>query len=245
MIYRYSAINTAYQCLRKYQLQYLEGIQPEGESGDMAFGSAIHYALYTHFDSKKDDVLGDVSPIEVFNTIWEMSKEKEMKYARQGWAELREQGEIFIERFIKLRAKDAKPEYLEKEMQFFIGNHKFSGTADVIGKYKDVPSVIDFKTSAYAYDKRKLKTNEQMYIYAHAAKQVLNYEAQQLVYVVFVKNPAPRIQVITIPLTQTKLNSMIDNVRAMADDLAQRKYFPMNRNSCLNCNMYKHCYGDE
>lgn len=246
--FRYSIIDTSYRCLRKVDLQYFQDIKPEGESADLHFGTGLHSALSAAFS--QDDALGKVDPKDLFNQQWGTMKARPLKYSRGSWEDMQEHGEVFLEKFLRLHQKKFTPLYVEKEIKFKVGNYDFSGTPDFIGHVDGTLSIVDWKTAAYPYHKEKLELNEQMYLYAHAAKQAYGIDIKQLVYVVFVKNVDHRIQTIKVTLTEAKLKSMIDNVVAQCDLITHAKAtntLPMNRASCMmgerKCEYYGRCYG--
>ncbi len=155
-------------------------------------------------------------------------------------------GGVFASKFFRLHEKHYDPTYLERSIDFNVGKYNFNGTPDFIGLYDNVESLIDFKTSAMAYDKDKLLVNEQLYLYAHAANTVLGCDIKQIVYTVFVKDKQRRIQTIVHSLDQNKLQKMLENVENQCNLLSSITVFPKNRNSCLmsgrKCEFYNKCY---
>lgn len=237
MKFRYSAINTAYDCLQKYKLTYIDGLAQEGNSGDIRFGTGIHLALKAHFE--------DSDPQAQFEMYWNSLKNETLEYTQFNHEELGEMGKVFISRFVKMHAKKFRPFKIEETIEMPIGEHVLQGTPDFIGEYEGIPSVVDWKTSARVYNRRKIITNEQMYGYAAMAKHNYNYDVKQLVYIVFIKSEE-RIQTIKYSLTPEKLSSMLSNVDMMMRDIATRTEFPKNRNSCTFCPFFDICYkGDK
>lgn len=235
MTFRYSAINTAYTCYLKYKRIYIDGEKADYESGDVAFGSALHRALHAHF--KKQD------PELDFDMAWGAQRAKPYLYTRFNWEQLREMGLKFISRWVRLHAKKYEPFKVEENITTRLSGFMFQGTPDYVGLYQGVPSVVDFKTSAKEYDKKKIITNEQMYLYAYMVKEVFNYDVKALAYVVFIKGDEPRIQTnVKIDLDEKLLQRHMDNVKLMCEDLSQRTKFPMNKNSCNFCEFFNKCY---
>jgi hypothetical protein len=234
MNFRYSAINTAYQCYKRYEIEYIEG-RRSPPSSEMEFGTALHLALSSYLESKDAEFA-----LMNFNNYWNTCQG--MQFRRDTWEQLKDKAEVLFTRWVRLHSKKYEPVYIEQQIDFTVGKHKFSGTPDYVGSYDGVPSVVDFKTASTIYDAKKIIINEQMPLYAHAVAQKYDYKAQQLVYVVFVKNPEPRIQVLTRQITPEQIEKALDNVILMCDDLSTRERFPMNRNSCMYCSHYKSCY---
>lgn len=238
MIYRYSSIQTALSCLYRYKLENIDRVTIPETSGDMYFGKAIHSAISAHF--REEDAL------EYFNFYFSLAKEKSLNYTRYSLDQLLNIGQIMISRWVRLHAKKYKPYKFEERVKYKIGSYDFEGTPDFIGEYEGIPSIVDFKTSAKEYNRTKIITNEQLYLYAEAARQVYGYKAKQLAYTVFLKDEKPRIQTnIKLELTDRKQEDMISNIELVVKDLETRKEFPKNRNSCGYCPHFKTCYGDK
>lgn len=235
--FHYSEINTAYTCLQKYKYIYVDKLRSDTASADLHFGSAMHLGLKAYLEGS--------DPIATFDMYWNSIKNEQMRYTSKDWAQLQEMGKLFLTRWIKRESKYYKSMYVEKMLQAPLGQYLLEGTPDFIGEFDGNLAIVDWKTSAREYDKKKLKTNEQMYMYAYMASKQLNINVKKLVYCVFIKLPEPRIQTIEIDLTQEKLKDMIDNIALMCEDLSKRTSYPKNRNSCGYCEFYSNCYGDK
>lgn len=234
-MFRYSAINTAYSCLKKYELEYLLNERPDIKSGDMLFGTGIHLGIQSHFEGN--------DAVAQFEQFWATVSPKEYTFGRFDHDKLSDMGAKFLARWVRLHAKKFEPFRVEHSFKTKIGKHEFTGTPDFVGLYKGVPSIVDFKTSGTVYDKRKVLVNEQMPIYQYAVNKEWAYEAKQLVYMVFVKSEE-RIQEIITPVTDKLIKEAVDNVEMMCDDLSMRATFPKNKNSCLYCPHFKRCHNE-
>lgn len=238
--YWYSKLSDSRQCLHKYERKHILKEKEPGElSSDLEFGTAMHLSI--------NDILLGGDGLAIFSLYWESLQGKELAYGRLDWKQLRSCGEVLLSRFKRLHAKHFKPYQMEERLFATLGPHKFEGTPDFLGSYKDVPSVVDFKTAGYRYDKKKLLCDEQMPLYALLAEKH-GYQAKQIVYVVLIKHPdAPSIQVIKRDLTSTVLSSTLQNVVATCDDLEGRKSFPRNTSSCIRgtivCPFFEKCWG--
>ena len=238
----YSMISTAYKCHRMYKLQHIDKIREEGPgSSALEFGTAMHTALQASLEG--------ANSLDVFNLYWNLVKDKDVKYFRHNWQMLADMAETFLARFERLHAKHFEIERpMEQRLYGTLNGFKVEGTPDFVGKYKGIPSILDFKTSAIAYTKDRIVCNEQMHMYAHLAKQQLDYKPKQIVYIVFAKD-STRIQTQVRELKTEEHKGMLDNITKMCEDIKQRTVWPMNRNSCLakgvyRCSFWDHCYGD-
>ncbi len=239
----YSAIDTAYKCPERYNLQYLKKIpQPGPESGDLHFGTAFHAAINACLDGG--------NPLDVFTMYWESIRQNSaIQYGRLNWEQLQSSAEALLSRFERLHAKNFEPVQMEERLYGTLGSLKIEGTPDFVGMYKGVPSIVDFKTSKDAYPKEKIQVNEQNWVYAHLAKQQLKFEAKQVIYIVFCKVER-RIQVLKYPITAEKLESMLGNVKLMGTQLVKTKEFTRNKQSCVStsgytCPYFTTCYQDD
>lgn len=234
----YSMLNTANYCYRKYKYLFIDQLKPTiPKSIDLEFGTAIHTAIEAAFEGE--------DALEVFTTYWDSVNPKEVTSNRYNWKALKEIGEILIPRFVDRHLKYFKPEIIEERMYGELEGIPIEGTADFIGRYKGRISLVDFKTSNYAYPKHKISINEQMFLYSELYRQNYGKLPTQIVYIVFCK-AQKRIQTITLKLEESKLLEMIHNVKEMCKDIKTRSLFPANRTSCMmgqsKCEFFDHCY---
>lgn len=237
----HSKLADAQFCLRKYALKYIQKVEiPEVLSADMEFGQAMHMGL--------EDILKGGDGQLIFTMYWESRRNGGLEYGRLDHDTLKNIGEVLLARFKRLHAKHYEPLHLEQRIYTNLEEHAFEGTPDFLGKYKGRNAVVDFKTSGYKYDKRRVISDSQMPTYAGLAKKELGFEAEIVVYVVFVKDPkAPSIQVIERELTNESTYDILNNVTEICDDLTSRKTFPMNTGSCIRgtlvCPYFEVCHG--
>ena len=246
--YSYSQLQAAYKCNRYYKLLYIDKLDPGGqESADLVFGSSFHHAL-------EEYLLHGNDPIEAFHIYWDTEKDK-VNYGRYNKLHLEEVAAILLDRFVRLHAKKITVTSMEQRLYgtYGVGTNtvKLEGTPDVVGLYKDIPSIIDFKTAAYRYDKDLITVNPQMYLYAHLAQQN-GFKVEQVVYQVFIKSKEPSIQVLTAPIKYDEMNKMLDNVMIQCKELDKKKEsgeWSYNPASCIQgqrkCEFFDHCWGNK
>jgi hypothetical protein len=240
----FSKVQAARKCLRYYKLTQLDGIKQDGpQSADLEFGTAMHLGINGILKADPD-----IDGVELFNLYWGSVESTPMEFSRLKWADLRACGNTLLERFKRLHAKHFEPFRMEERIFTQVGRHSFEGTPDFVGKYKGIPSVVDFKTSAMRYPKERIVSDDQIPIYAHLAEKDWDYPTQQGVYVVLIKDPKePSIQVLTTALTKDTITYSISNVTEEIDDLAVRTTFPKNPTACMRgtylCPMFQRCHG--
>jgi CRISPR/Cas system-associated exonuclease Cas4 (RecB family) len=220
--------------MAKYKLTYIDGLGKDQSSLDLEFGTAMHLGIKAAFDGE--------DPILTFNMYWSSIESKGLRQSRYSWEQLKFQGESFLDRFMKLHFKKFKPVKIEEQFKIEVAGFPFEGTADFIGLYDGVPSVFDWKTSGARYKHSKLLKNHQLWIYSKAAREVFNFEPQQIGYKVFVKSQES-IQTLVHPFSEEKLKSMMTDIESMVKDLSTRQNWPRSPN-CF-CNFPEICFKGE
>lgn len=246
--YNYSAISTYRRCQKLYQHVYVDKLKPEvGPSGDLKFGSAIHIACQSYLEG--DD------GIKAFNVFWDMERSNPNQYGRYGWADLKNQGEILLDKFERFHLKKFKVYQTEQRLYGQYLDISLEGTPDFLGEFEGKKSVVDFKTSGSNYHKDKIKVAEQLMLYAYLALTSQHYKVDQLVYFVFVKGPKPSIQTPIIldvrsPLRNRPFAFEIEDVYHTVKEITQaqdKNLFAKNRASCImgsmTCDFFKRCHG--
>lgn len=236
MIHRYSTLDTAQRCLRKFKLQYVDQVPTGGiPSIDLEFGTAMHSALQASLE-------GD-NATEAFRVYWESVRSP---FTPSNANRLQSIAGEFIRKFEKMHLKHFAPGALiEREMNCKIKGLDFSGTADYIGGYQGRHTVLDFKTSYAAYTREKILSNPQMPLYAIMSEALGGPRVEQIVYLVFVKSTGS-IQTVIEPLTEAMRERAMETCLLMAQDLETRNTWPTNYNSCKIgssvCPYFKTCW---
>jgi hypothetical protein len=236
----YSSYSTALQCLRKYKYLYIDKLSPPQASGDLAFGSAIHLALNAVLLGENGD--------EVFELYWEVEKTKPLEYSRYLWADLKDLGLNFISKFKRAHAKDFEPVFMEKRLYANYGNIALEGTVDFAGLYRGIPSIVDFKTTAWAYDKEKTDVALQLYLYSYLA-EANGFQSTQLVYFPLVKGSGTIQKPLILTLSHDRRKKALDQLTEYVSMVNKQDSYPENWNSCIigksKCPFWNKCHGDK
>jgi hypothetical protein len=228
--FRYSTVSDFYKCGAYYKWKHVDGLDDGlGKSMDLCFGTAIHLAIQDLFEG------GD--GLDIFNVFWVMQRDKGLESSRLDWTALHVLGHQLIEIFRDEHMHKFQPSsdefgngelLIEQKMLGTIGAHKFSGTADFIGTFRQtktsdpVLALVDWKTSALPYDSYKLQCNEQIYGYVELAKQDLGIDLSHGVYGVAVKDPKnPRWQFKVAAITPAKKAAMLANIARACDQIEE------------------------
>lgn len=240
--FSFSALSDYLTCPKLYKLKHLDKALLEDKSLDTECGTALHLGV-------NDILSGEGDGTEVALMYWDSLKHEELKKFSYDADQLRRCLEVWLAKFTKFYAKDFEPVAMEQRMYGQIGGHPYQGTADFVGKYKGVPSIVDFKTSSQRYDKRKVVTDDQMPGYDKLARDCIGFNAEQKVYLVFVKDRnEPSIQKPIIrELTEYERSSTIERMKAQMDDVQSRSNWYQNTRSCLRgsitCPAFEKCHG--
>lgn len=226
MIFRYSTISDAHQCLRKYYEKHVAKSVKDEKSLDLEYGTAIHLAIKAHYSG--------LDARSVFKAYWEPLAKQSLSYSRYTHSELWELGEKHIDRFVKKYSDQFKPIEFEKQMSMKMGEQMYQGTLDMLCMYEGKVTLVDWKTSGYLYKMSKLTSSEQIYGYVALAEAELGVVVEQVMYFVFVKASGNIQTNIRLPLTREKLSQMVNNIQLMVSDLSTRTTWPMNP-GCSRC----------
>jgi hypothetical protein len=241
-LFNYSSLSAAYQCQQYYKYTYIDGLKTP-QNGDLAFGSAVHFAV-------EQSLMNEEDPVADFQVYWENVKKQDLKYGRYKHDDLSNMGEIFVSRFHNKYRKRIEPRLVEQELH----TDTFRGTPDCVGEYEGVMSVIDFKTSSTRYNASRAFLSEQMHLYAHLAKETQGIDVKQLVYVVFLKsNTSPIIQVVSEEFNAEHAKRLLDNTKLQRDDLLKKEVdntpFSRNLSNCIHgefkCHFYDKCWKEK
>ncbi len=229
--FNYSAINTYRKCPTYWQFTYLHKTDDGANlSGDMAYGRALHLGLYQL-------ILGE-DGLAIFLAYWDRYLgNEEMNYTRFGWAELREIGFETLKRFKRLYVKKFEVVQMETRLHGKLGDLSIEGTPDFVGRYMGIPVILDFKTARMHYSQMTVRISEQLYLYAELAKQNLKFQAEELIYLVFVKNLDPAIQTVKEAFRESTSAGLLLEFKMAATSMLSNQetgVYPKNLTNCIS-----------
>ena len=208
------------------------------ESGDLAFGSALHSAI--------NGVLTGQNGEELFEIYWNSYQDKEIVYGRFKWAELKELGLKFLSKFSRLHSGKYSVSRAEQRLYGEYRGVKFEGTPDFLGLYGGKPSLRDFKTSGYNYPKEKEDTALQLYLYAYLAVSAADFYPETLGYDVFNKGTGS-IQTMTWDYDKYTMFKYLDDMVDYCEMIDKQTHYAKNPNACvmgsIKCSMFDQCWG--
>jgi hypothetical protein len=235
----YSAFSTALVCLKKFHLLYVDRIGSI-KSPEMSFGSALHLGI--------ESLLKGENGQEIFKIYWQSIEGDFEEWGRYSHKEMARMGQVFLDKFEKGHLKHFKVHTMEKRLYSNYKGMKLEGTLDYCGDYKGIATVMDWKTSAYPYEKEKALTSLQLNLYAYLAIKELDYTPKQLGYTPFVKNSGSIQGPLLVDFSEKHMLELLDGMleyAAMFEKMGSIK----NPNSCVIgsrvCEMYSVCWEKE
>lgn len=238
----YSKINDYRTCPTLYKVKHIDGVKLDSRSLDMEFGTAIHLAV--------NDILLGNEGVELFDLYWDSIKNEDLPKSRFDWKCLQYNAHKLLPRFARLHAKHFLPHAMEERIFTEFKGHLVEGTPDFLGDYKNIPSIVDFKTAGARYDEKKIIAEDQLSSYAAMAIKKLGYTPKQRVYVVFIKHYTdPSIQILKSPLTDDAILCITNNMTDTIEEIKSRTVFTRNVSNCVRGNMicpnFAGCWGTE
>lgn len=221
----FSNFSTALSCLQKYKLQVIDKIVVPGlESGDMAFGTAVHLGVHAAITGGNGE--------EVFQIYWETQKTKDLSYTRFDWYNLSEIGATFLRKFKERHASRYVVTEAEQRLKAPFYGVMLEGTPDFIGMYDGKRALLDFKTAGYNYHKQKALVSLQLHLYAYLAMEACKFTPEVLGFIVFNKGTGS-IQIQTIPFDLERMNNMLYEMSGYINKINSTTIYPKNYNACI------------
>ncbi len=185
--FSYSALNSFNTCPRKYEYNFILKI-PQPPSGSASFGSSLHntlnefYKLVNQskqanlFEEYKED-LSLKKLLDIYENKWISAGFDSKKHHDT----LKERGREILQKFHEhFRGEVTRIEYLEKGFKLKMGDYTVTGRIDRADKLSDgTLEVIDYK-SGKTKSIKDVDKDQQLMIYALAAKEAFNQPASKL-----------------------------------------------------------------
>lgn len=240
----YSLLRT---CAEKYRLSVIEKI-PQPLNVNFEFGSAMHAGLNTALETKDAE-----AAMDVFQAYWRSVEGKGMEYDRFDHGYLGEMGLKFTSSFTKRLATKMKMIVGEKRMytsftlpEADVGTAYLEGTPDALVEWDGRNVLLDFKTSAYNYEKSKTDISLQLNLYAWLLEQN-GFKVDALAYIVFNKGAGslqtPYIVDYKSDFALTSITDMVHYFNRNVD------HHEKNLNSCIIgkqiCPYFKRCHAKQ
>lgn len=214
-----SAINTFFQCPRKWYYQSVRAPENVVDNRKAFLGSAIHSLIEIYFtrqvDNPTEKQIEDLA-WEIFNTTFDTSLSEYKSTAKKIWAN-------FIA-FEKERLKTwntYKPQFVEEMFEL---NKDLVGIVDFYGDNK----IIDWKTGRFYFLNNDIVRQGNFYRYM---LEKAGYEVEQILFVYLKEN-----KVVRIP---KKSDGWVQEEIAKVRRMIQQGYFPKKPSHLCNYCEYR------
>lgn len=232
----HSRIHRYLQCPEQYRLYYIERLRLRREPASLVFGKLIHEVLASLFRGQGD-------PIAAFEKTWDALRETDLTYGqRESFAKLRSAGRGLLELFLTSdRKRISEIQGVERPFMFAITSLPvpFLGVIDLIADVDGLPTVVDFKTAASAYEPHEAALSDQLTAYYLAAP-----EAVRAALCVLLKTKEPRIAWHFASRRPGQLFELIEKARLVAKAIEAGHFYKRPGKWCGWCDYLPVCLGD-
>jgi RecB family exonuclease len=233
----FSRINRYLLCPEQYRLYYIEHLRPRIQHASLVFGQITHAALAGLFRSRYD-------PVTYFETLWDDLREYDLRFKQnESWEKLKDRGQALLEKFLREELpRLGKISGNEKPFKLDITGlaQPLIGVIDLIAELDKKRTVIDFKTSASAYDDHEVVLSDQLTTY-----QLAEPDAEQVALCVLVKTKEPKIEWHRGQRDATTLTQYLNKVNHVARDISQGRFYKRPGIWCGYCDYLPVCTGDQ
>jgi len=174
----YSQLEAFAQCPLKYKYRYVLGL-PTPPSHVLNFGQTIHRTLR---DFHRYQLVGQEATLEDLLRIYAHQWIGEGYDSETHRQERFNQGQKILERYFSEHTQHlGQPLYLEKKFSLRLNSTTLIGSIDRVETLTGGQvALIDYKTGGSTRDQKEVDRDEQLTIYALAAKEALNLDPQKL-----------------------------------------------------------------
>ena len=232
----HSRINRYLHCPEQYRLYYIENLRPRFPSASLVFGKILHQALAHLFQTGED-------PVQFFLQNWGGAKELDLTYSqRDSWDKLQAAGRVLLEKFLREELpRLGKIQAAEKAFELDITtlDLPFVGFIDLIAEVDGKHTLVDFKTSASAYQDHEVAMSDQLTAY-----QLAEPEAEQAALCVLIKTKEPKIEWQVASRTSDQLVEYVSKARLIAHEISSDHFYKRPGKWCAWCDYLPVCLGD-
>jgi len=235
----YSRINRYLHCPEQYRLYYIENLRPKKPAASLVFGKIIHEALAVLFRNEAD-------PVMHFLEQWKLPEEMEVELnygPKESWDKLQACGRALLEKFIREELqKLGNIRATEKVFELNVTTLDFPlvGVIDLVADVDNKPTVVDFKTGAFAYQKHEVELSDQLTAYQLAEPDVV-----QSALCVLVKTKEPKIEWHKSTRTGGHLVEFLDKAQLVSHEIFAGHFYKRPGKWCSWCDYVPVCVGDE
>jgi hypothetical protein len=232
----YSRISRYLLCPEQYRLYYVEDLRPKISPANLVFGQIMHQSLSHLFGAQGD-------PLKFFQEHWNDLKDVPLDYGKtESWAKLDSIGRALLEEFLqKELSRFGKIVASEKTFNLKITGLDlwFVGIIDLIAELDGKRTVVDFKTSASAYQAHEVLLSDQL-----SAYQLAEPAAENSALCVFIKTQKPKIEWHKANRTAGEVMEFLAKVDFIAKEIVSGRFYKRPGKWCSWCDYLPVCTKD-
>jgi CRISPR/Cas system-associated exonuclease Cas4 (RecB family) len=232
----HAQVNRYLHCPEQYRLYYIEKLRPRVPSASLVFGQMVHLALAHLFRNGN-------GPVQTFRELWDEIRPFELQSGhRDTWESLQAAGMKLLEKFVKEelpRLDDFRKVERVFELDITQLDLPFIGIIDLVAKLDGKLTLVDFKTSASAYDEHEAALSDQLTAY-----QLAEPEAEQVALCIFVKTKEPRIDWHMSKRPPEQLVEYLAKAKVVAHDITAGQFYKRPGKWCSWCDYLPVCLRD-
>ena len=178
-----------------------------------------------------------------FLTAWAAAKQVDLDYgSRDSWEKLNASGQGLLQKFMAeqlplLSAIEASEKVFE--LQITSLDLPFIGVIDLIANLDGKRTVVDFKTSAAAYEEHEVILSDQL-----SAYQLAEPQASQTALCVLVKTKEPKIECHLSTRSGDRLTEFLSKAGYIAHEIQAGRFYTRPSKWCSWCDFLSLCTGD-
>jgi putative RecB family exonuclease len=243
----YSQINCYMTCPLKYRFHYIDKIEPSFVASALTFGSCIHEAVGTFYQScLEGDPLSASQVHDVYRQSWETySKEQKIRFFNGDTVEtLNAKAKRMLDVFHQSFDPSMQIIGIEEPFEFDLGKRipPLVGYIDAVELAPDgTVSIVDLKTASRKYSDNMVHSNVQLTCYSIGAK-VLGFNGNTRFRLdVILKTQNPEVIKYETSRTDADRERFLKLVKSIWLGIKKSVFFPKADWQCGQCSFIDRC----
>jgi len=244
----YSQIYTYLSCPLKYRFHYIDRIEPPFVSAALAFGSCIHEAVGSFYQScLEGDPLTPSQLVDIYSQVWSsQSKERAIRFFNgDSDDKLATKAKGMLHVFHEAFDPDAQSIIgIEEPFEINLGKRMppLVGWIDAIESAPDgTVSIVDLKTAARKYSENTVHSNVQLTCYSLGA-QALGFNGDVRFRLdVLLKTQNPELIRYETTRTDDDRKRFLKLVKSVWQGVKKQVFYPKQDWHCSQCGFSEEC----
>ncbi|HOP08417.1 MAG TPA: PD-(D/E)XK nuclease family protein [candidate division Zixibacteria bacterium] len=242
-------ITTYLDCPLRYRFRYVDQIEPDQMSPNMAFGSVFHRSAKFIHRKRMDGVQLTREQMETaFRLDWTAAQTVPIKWNGSSPESLEEQGLAMLRTYLDAMEDVGAPLAVEAEIKVpFVNLATGEKMPDVelfgyIDRITRDHEPVELKTSGRSWSTMMADQSLQMTLYAYAL--ALQHEREEVTgqFEVIVKNKTPKFQRLETVRNVRDFDQMYRTVERVLEAVDAGLFFPAKGFLCPSCDFSAECY---